>query len=428
MRLLIVGGGGREHALARAVAADDPAHQVYVAPGNPGTASIANNLRIAPDDIDRLADATDAHAIDLVLVGPELPLVLGLADRLRAEGRPVLGPGANGARIEGSKAFAKDVMHAAGVPTAKNAAFTSLSDAIVYINAHAEPMVVKASGLAAGKGAVVCTTRSEARAAARAMLDDRIFGEAGSVVLIEDFLEGEELSILAVTNGRDVQLLPAAQDHKRLLDGDRGPNTGGMGAYTPVSIATKAVVERVTERVLLPTLRELERRGERYRGILYAGIMLHPDGTPNVVEFNCRLGDPETQVVLPLIERGLVDLFDAAARGEALPTPVQRPGAAVTTILAAAGYPDAPTKGAVIAIPDELPREVTVYHAGTVRRDDGALITNGGRILAVTAVAKSFPAAQAASRDAAEQIVFEGKQMRRDIGWREAARLTASTG
>lgn len=428
MRLLIVGGGGREHALAHAVAADDPAHRIYVAPGNPGTATIATNLRIAADDIDRLADAADAHAIDLVLVGPELPLVLGLADRLRAEGRPVLGPGANGARIEGAKAFAKDLMHAAGVPTATSAAFTSLSDALEHIDAHAEPMVVKASGLAAGKGAVVCSTRHDAHTAARAMLEGRVFGEAGSVVLIEDFLEGEELSILAVTNGRDVRLLPAAQDHKRLLDGDRGPNTGGMGAYAPVSIATPAVLERVTERVLLPTLRELERRGERYRGILYAGIMLHPDGTPNVVEFNCRLGDPETQAVLPLIEGGLVDLFDAAARGAALPVPVQRAGAAVTTILAAAGYPDAPAKGAVITIPDGLPPGVMVYHAGTARRDDGALVASGGRVLSVTAVAETFAAAQAASREAAVRIAFDGKQLRHDVGWREAARLSAARG
>lgn len=428
MRLLIVGGGGREHALARAVAADDPAHQICVAPGNPGTAAFATNLKIAADDIDRLADAADAHAIDLVLVGPELPLVLGLADRLRAEGRPVLGPGASGARIEGSKAFAKEVMHSAGVPTARSVAFTSLSDAMAYIDAHPAPMVVKASGLAAGKGAVVCATRGEARAAAQAMLGNGIFGDAGSVVLVEDFLEGEELSVLAVTNGRDVRLLPAAQDHKRLLDADRGPNTGGMGAYAPVSIATPAVLDRITERVLLPTLRELERQGERYRGVLYAGIMLHPDGTPNVVEFNCRLGDPETQVVLPLIESGLVELFDAAARGEALPTPVQRPGAAVTTILAAAGYPDAPLKGAEITIPDALPPEVTVYHAGTARRGDGALVVSGGRVLAVTAVAETFAEAQAWSRVAAAKITFDGKQMRRDIGWREAGRLSASTG
>ena len=361
-----------------------------------------------------------------MLVGPELPLARGLADRLRSEGRTVFGPGASGARIEASKAFAKEVMRAAGVPTARRRTFTGIASAIAYIDSHAEPLVVKASGLAAGKGAVVCLTRDEARDTARAMLTDRAFGDAGNVVVIEEFLEGEELSVLAVTNGRDVRLLPAAQDHKRLLDGDRGPNTGGMGAYAPVSIARPAVLARVTDTVLLPTLLELERRGSAYRGVLYAGLMLHPDGTPNVVEFNCRLGDPEAQVVIPLVRSGLLDLLDAAARGDQLPEIDVRGGAAVTTILAAAGYPDAPSTGAAIAIPDDLPDDVTVYHAGTRRRDDGALVVNGGRVLAVTAMAPTFGAAQAGSQSAAERIEFHGKQMRHDIGWREARRLRES--
>jgi phosphoribosylamine---glycine ligase len=420
--MLIVGGGGREHALALAFAADDPQHQIYVAPGNPGTATVATNLDISADDIDRLVDAADAYAIDLIVVGPEVPLALGLADRLRSEGRAVFGPDANGARIEASKAFAKDVMEAAGVPTARSEAFTDATAALRYIDAVPEPLVVKASGLAAGKGAIVCNTRDEARQAVNAILADRLFGDAGSVVVIEAFLEGEELSVLAITNGRDVQLLPTAQDHKRLLDGDRGPNTGGMGAYAPVSIATPAVLARIRDEVLLPTLDELARRNAPYRGVLYAGIMLHADGTPNVVEFNCRLGDPETQVVIPLLRSGLVALLDAAARGEALPPLDVRDGAAVTTILAAAGYPDAPAKGAAIDIPADLGRGVTVYHAGTRRRDDGTLVTSGGRVLAVTAVADTFAAAQTASRAAAERIGFEGKQFRRDIGWREAAR------
>ena len=422
MRLLLVGGGGREHALAEAFVADDPRHQLYVAPGNPGTARVATNLDIPADDIDRLTDAADAYAIDLVVVGPELPLALGLADRLRGEGRAVFGPGAGGARIEASKAFAKDVMRAAGVPTAPSEAFTDAAAALRHIDGVPEPLVVKVSGLAAGKGAIVCPTREAARQAVHAMLTDGVFGEAGRVVVIEAFLEGEELSVLAVTNGRDVLLLPAAQDHKRLLDGDRGPNTGGMGAYAPVSIATPAVLARIRDTVLLPTLGELTRRNAPYRGVLYAGIMLHPDGTPNVVEFNCRLGDPETQVVIPLVRRGLVALLDAAARGEPLPPVDVRDGAAVTTILAAAGYPDAPAKGAAIDIPDDLDPQVTVYHAGTRRRDDGVLVTSGGRVLAVTAVAASFVAAQRASLAAAERIRFDGKQFRRDIGWREAAR------
>ena len=425
MRLLIVGGGGREHALALAFAADDPQHQIYAAPGNPGTAGLATNLDIAVHDIDRLADAADAYAIDLVIVGPELPLALGLADRLRAEGRSVFGPGANGAQIEASKAFSKEVMRAAGVPTAASEVFSDVVAALHYIDAMPEPLVVKASGLAAGKGAIVCDTRDDARRAVRAMLGEHLFGDAGHVVVIEGFLPGEELSVLAVTNGREVRLLPAAQDHKRLHEGDRGPNTGGMGAYAPVSIATPAVLDRITNEVLLPTLAELGRRNAPYRGVLYAGIMLHPDGTPNVVEFNCRLGDPETQVVVPLVRSGLLELFDAAARGEALPALDVRDGAAVTTILAAAGYPDAPVTGTVVTIPDDLDRAVRVYHAGTRRRADGALIVGGGRVLAVTAIAETFGAAREASAHAAERITFEGKQMRTDIGWREAKRLSS---
>ncbi|HEY3935063.1 MAG TPA: phosphoribosylamine--glycine ligase [Gemmatimonadales bacterium] len=422
MRILVVGGGGREHALVHAFATDDPSHLLYAAPGNPGTAQFATNLDIPAADIDRISDAADAYAIDLVVVGPELPLALGLADRLRAEGRTVFGPGTHGARIEASKAFAKDLMRAAGVPTATSRTFTDLVEALDYIDSHAEPLVVKASGLAAGKGAVVCATRDEARRAATAMLGDRTFGDAGAIVVIEEFLVGEELSVLAVTNGRDVSLLPAAQDHKRLLDGDHGPNTGGMGAYAPVSTATPAVLERIANEVLLPTLAELARQGEPYRGILYAGVMLHPDGTPNVVEFNCRLGDPETQVVVPLIASGLVALFDAAARGEPLPAITTRAAAAVTTIVAARGYPDAPERGAVIMLPADLGEGVTAYHAGTTRRDDGALVVSGGRVLALTAVADRFADARRSSCDAAERVAFEGKYFRRDIGWREMER------
>jgi len=422
VRLLVVGGGGREHALIHALSADDPAHLLYIAPGNPGTASLATNLPIAADDLDRIADATDAYAIDLVIVGPEVPLALGLADRLRAEGRSVFGPVAAAAQIEASKAFSKEVMAAAGIPTAVSATFRDLTAALAYVDRHAEPLVVKASGLAAGKGAVVCATREEARRAVQSMLGSRHFGDAGDVVVIEAFLIGEELSVLAVTNGRDVRILPPAQDHKRLLDGDYGPNTGGMGAYAPVALATPELLARVERDVLLPTLAELRRRGAPFRGVLFAGLMVHPDGTPNVVEFNCRLGDPETEVVLPLVAQGLTALFDAAARGESLPDIVIRDAAAVTTVLAAAGYPDTPRKGDVITIPAEMPEGVTIYHAGTARRDDGALITNGGRVLAVTAVAPTFAAAQAASRSAAESIHFDGKQYRRDIGWRESSR------
>jgi phosphoribosylamine--glycine ligase len=405
-----------------ALAADDPSHQLHAAPGNPGIAALATCHPIPADDIDRLADLADAHAIDLVVVGPEVPLALGLADRLRAEGRTVFGPSAAAAQIEASKALSKDVMVAAGVPTAASATFTELNAALGYIATHPEPLVVKASGLAAGKGAVVCATRAEAEAAVREMLGDRRFGHAGDVVVIEAFLVGEELSVFAVTNGREVRLLPAAQDHKRIGEGDTGPNTGGMGAYTPVAIATPEVLARIEREVLLPVLQEMERRGTPFRGLLYAGIMLHPDGTPNVVEFNCRFGDPEAEVVLPMLGGGLTALLDAAARGEPLPEVVVRPGAAVTTVLASAGYPESSRKGDVITIPDDLPLGVTVYHAGTALTTDGTLVTNGGRVLAVTAVAESFAAAQGMSRDAAAAIEFAGKQFRRDIGWREVGR------
>ncbi len=422
MKLLIVGAGGREHALTRALVLDNPQHRLFVAPGNPGTAALATNLAIRADDTAALAAAAAHHDIDLVVVGPEAPLAHGLADRLRAEGRAVFGPGAAGAKIEASKAFAKDIMHAAGIPTASSATFTDLAEALGFVERHTEPLVVKASGLAAGKGVVVCDTRADAATAVRAMLGEKVFGEAGSEVVIEEFLDGEELSVLAVTNGRDVQLLPTAQDHKRLLEGDRGPNTGGMGAYAPVSLATPQLLDRVRREVLCPALDEMRRRGIDYRGVLYAGLMLHPDGTPNVVEFNCRLGDPETEVVLPLLESGVTALFDAAARGKDLPAPQVRSGAAVTTVLAAAGYPGTPATGAKITIPDDLGDGVTVYHAGTARRADGALVVAGGRVLAVTAVAQRFDNARRLSRDAAARVAFDGKQMRGDIGWREAAR------
>lgn len=418
----MVGGGGREHAIVAALLADDPSHQIHVAPGNPGTARIAHNLDIAADDIDRLADAVDALGIDLTVVGPEVPLAMGLADRLRSEGRTVFGPGAAGAQIESSKAFAKDVMQGAGVPTAASETFTDLDAALAHVATHPEPLVVKASGLAAGKGAVVCPTRGEAHDAVTSMLGGRVFGEAGAVVVIEQFLEGEELSVFAVTNGCDIRLLPSAQDHKRIGEGDTGPNTGGMGAYAPVAIATPELLARVERDVILPTLRELERRGAPYRGVLYAGLMIAPDGTPNVIEFNCRFGDPEAEVILPLVASGLTALLDAAARGEPLPEITLHDAAAVTTVLASAGYPESSRKGDAITLPDHLAEGVTIYHAGTRLSERGALETGGGRVLAVTAIAPTFGLAQERSRGAAESIAFDGKQYRRDIGWRENER------
>jgi phosphoribosylamine--glycine ligase len=419
---MVVGGGGREHALCWALRRDLPAGDLFCAPGNPGTADLATNLPVAAEDLDRLSAAADAHAIDLVVVGPEGPLALGLADTLRAAGRLVLGPSAAAARLESSKAFAKEVMEAAGVPTARSGTFTKLEKALKAIEAHPEPLVVKASGLAAGKGAIVCATRTEARQAVMAMLGQGIFGQAGKTVVIEEFLEGEELSVLAITNGRDLTLLPAAQDHKRLGEGDRGPNTGGMGAYSPVGMADAALLARVEREVLRPTLEEMARRRAPFSGVLYAGLMIDGAGTPNVVEFNCRLGDPEAQVMLPRIGTGFLEAVAAAARGEPIPALIVTERAAVTTVLAAAGYPDAPVKGAAITIPDDLPDGTLVFHAGT-RREEGILRASGGRVLSVTGLGATFADAQRVSARAAERIQFEGKQYRRDIGWREAARV-----
>jgi phosphoribosylamine---glycine ligase len=428
MRLLVVGGGGREHALCWALRRENPRADLYCAPGNPGTAEVATNLAIAADDLDRLADAADMHGADLTVVGPEVPLALGLADRLRAEGRAVFGPGAAAAQIEASKAFAKEVMQAAGVPTAASRTFQDLQPALDYVARHSEPLVVKASGLAAGKGAVVCATRAEAADVLRGMLAGGTMGDAGRTVVIESFLQGEEISVLALTDGLAVELLPVAQDHKRLLEGDAGPNTGGMGAYSPVAIATPALLERVRREVLAPTLAEMRRRGTPFSGVLYAGLMIAPDGAPWVVEFNCRLGDPEAQVVLPLVSAGLTACLQSVADGGP-PLPLQlRPDAAVTTVLAASGYPDAPRKGAAITIPGDLPEGVTVFHAGTTRDPAGVLRANGGRVLTVTAVAPAFAEAQRRSREAAAAIGFEGKVWRGDIGWREAARVETPAG
>lgn len=423
MRILVVGGGGREHALCWAVRREVPDASLYCAPGNPGTATLADNLPIPADDLDRLVDAADMYGIDLTIIGPEVPLAMGLADRLRAEGRAVFGPSAAAAQIEASKAFAKDVMRAAGVATAASGTFARLAPALQFIDRQDEPLVVKASGLAAGKGAVVCATRAEARSAATAMLESGEFGRAGSEIVIEAFLQGEEVSVFALTDGTDAVLLPAAQDHKRLGEGDTGPNTGGMGAYAPVAIATGTLLQRCADRIIAPVLEELARRGSPFSGLLYAGLMVGPDGEPAVVEFNCRFGDPETQVVLPLLGGGLVDALEGIALGQGVhPVRVHQHLAAVTTVLAARGYPDAPEKGAAITIPAQLPAGVTLFHAGTRRDDDGVLRVSSGRVFAVTGVGSSFDGAQQLSREAAEQVQFDGKVYRRDIGWRESVR------
>jgi phosphoribosylamine--glycine ligase len=435
VRILVVGGGGREHALLWSLQRDLPQATLFAAPGNPGTALLATSLNVPAVDVENVVDAVQQHDIDLTIIGPEAPLARGLADRLRAAGRLVFGPSQSAARIEASKAFAKDVMAAAGVPTAAGRAFADLASARAYIDAHDEPLVVKASGLAAGKGVVVCQTRAAARMAASAMLAEGRFGDAGREVVVEAYLEGEELSILALTDGERIALLPAAQDHKRLGEGDTGPNTGGMGAYCPVSIGTTALLERVGRQVLEPTLKELANRGAVYQGVLYAGIMVARDGTPNVLEFNCRFGDPETQAVLPALAPGLSQHLIEIAEGRWQPrqrvlAPVQ---AAVTTVLAAPGYPERPEVGAAIDLPADLAGgggrpvpDVLVFHAGTFRDPDGRLRVQGGRVLSLTGLGRTVPEAARSSREASERVRFQGKVFRRDIAWREIRRAGAA--
>lgn len=423
MRVLLVGGGGREHALAWRLKQDDPDATIVAAPGNPGIAELAECVNVGATNVDALVSLARERRVDFTLVGPEAPLAAGLVDRLRAEELPAFGPTKAAAEIETSKAFAKELMREAGVPTARAIITTEVDRARGAARAFGAPVVVKASGLAAGKGVIICHTLEEADRAIDSMLVGGTFGVAGSEVLIEEFMEGEELSLFALTDGQRVLPLVAAQDHKRLLDDDRGPNTGGMGAYAPVSLATDSLVTEATRTVLQPTVDALVARGRPFTGLLYAGLMITRDG-PKVVEFNCRFGDPETQALLPVLRLSapFTEVVATIARGDGLPSDVRvsADGHAVTTVLAAAGYPDQPRTGDVIEIPANP--GALVFHAGTARDAHGRLVTAGGRVLAVTGVAATFADAQRTSRAAANAIRFDGRQFRGDIGWRERAR------
>ena len=426
MRILIVGNGGREHALLWKLRRDAPAAELFATQPNGGMAPLCTGVPITPTDVEALSGWAASHRIDLTLVGPEAPLAGGMSDRFRAKGLPVFGPSKQAARIESSKAYAKDLMRAAGIPTAEHRTFRDREAAEAYVRERGAPIVVKASGLAAGKGAVVCRTVEEAVHAVDSMLGDFTFGEAGRVVVVEDFMEGEEISVFAVTDGERCVLLLPSQDHKRVGEGDTGPNTGGMGAYAPVSVATPEILEEARTRVFGPTLRALAADGCPFQGLLYGGLMLTRDGI-KVVEFNCRFGDPETQAVLPLMDSSLLDLAGTVAEGGSLAERSVRwkEGAAVTTVVAARGYPGSYEKGKEISIPGGLEGEgLAVFHAGTVLAG-GRLLTSGGRVLAVTAVGASFEEAADRSREAARAIGFEGAFHRRDIGWRERRRREA---
>lgn len=425
MKILLLGSGGREHALADALSRENTPVEILAAPGNPGIADLGRLVSIDANDPRTVAALAEQEQVDLVVVGPEAPLANGVVDYLQQRRIPAFGPTMGAATVETSKADTKALMMAAGIPTAHAETHRVASEAKASVRTRfGAPVVIKASGLAAGKGVIVCHTEAEAFDAVDRILDDRVFGDAGAECLVESFMTGEELSLLAMTDGHDVLPMIGAQDHKRLLDGDDGPNTGGMGAYTPVSLCTPALVDDVTERIFLPTLHALRKRGTPFMGLLYAGLMLTPDG-PKVVEFNCRFGDPETQAILPMLTSSLLEPMLAVARGArigSMPPFSWRAGASVTTVVASAGYPDAPQTGFGIELPS-FGDDIRVYHAGTRRDASGTLRTSGGRVFAVTALADTFSAAQQASREAASRIGFDGAIHRRDIGWREAARV-----
>jgi phosphoribosylamine---glycine ligase len=417
VKVLLVGSGGREHALAAALARSPSCGELHCAPGNPGIARIATCHPVSLLDDEGLVQLAVELRCDLVVVGPELPLVAGLADDLRAAGVAVFGPGAEAARLEGSKAFAKDVMQAAGVPTARHIVLTSLADVEAAVDDLGGACVVKADGLAAGKGVVVASGREEAIAAARSFLSGEAHGDAGATVVVEELLVGEEVSLLALCDGLVAQPLLPARDYKRIGDGDSGPNTGGMGAMAPVPGLTSEEAARLCELAHEPVLLELERRGARFSGCLYAGLMLTADG-PRILEFNVRFGDPETQAILPLLEGDLAAALHAVATGAPDPALVRvAEGACVSLVLASAGYPAAPTQGDPIEGVEraESCEGVSVYHSGTALHD-GRLVTAGGRVLAISAVGPDLGAARERAYAAASRVHFEGRQLRGDIG------------
>jgi phosphoribosylamine--glycine ligase len=420
VKVLVIGSGGREHALAWKLLQSERVQEVFCIPGNGGTAKLerCRNWALAAHDVEGIARVALVNNIALVVIGPEVPLADGMADYLQKQGLTVFGPTQAGAQIEASKSWAKALMQAAKIPTAKAAVFTDSDAAVAYIKEQGAPIVVKADGLAAGKGVTVAQTVEEAVAAVESAFSGQ-FGTAGQRLVIEEFLSGQEVSVLAVTDGITIHPLLPAQDHKRIGDGDTGPNTGGMGAYAPAPIATPALMERIQQEILEPTIAALRQQGIDYRGILYAGLIITPAGDPKVIEFNCRFGDPETQAVLPLLETPLETLLLACAQQRlAQMLPLQwKPGASACVVIAAEGYPETYKKG--IAIQGIEQAEATgaiVFHAGTRLKQQ--LVTDGGRVLGVTATGASFAEAVSRAYDAVNCIQFEGMYYRRDIAHR----------
>ena len=417
MRVLVIGSGGREHALVWRLAQSRQVTALYAAPGNPGMAGHAKCVPIKADALDDLVALAERERIDLTVVGPEVPLIQGIADRFQAKGLAVFGPSRSAAALEGSKAFAKALMAKHGIPTARFQTFQDAASARRFARELGAPLVVKADGPAAGKGAIVCRALEEADKAIALCLEQRAFGESGDQIVVEEFLVGEEASFFALTDGETALPLGTAQDHKTLFDDDQGPNTGGMGAYSPAPIVDALMHEQIMRTIILPTVQAMAADGRPYRGVIYAGLMLTRQG-PKVLEYNCRFGDPEHQTIMPRLQDDPLPLLHAVAKGERLPSTVRwRPEATVCVVLASGGYPGEYQTGKPISGIEEalkLP-DVTVFHAGTALKD-GQLVTAGGRVLGVTALGADIPAAIARAYEAVGKICFEGIHFRKDIG------------
>ncbi|EKO3478783.1 phosphoribosylamine--glycine ligase [Vibrio fluvialis] len=425
MRVLIIGSGGREHALGWKVAQNPAIETVFIAPGNAGTALEAKlqNVNIGVEDVAGLVAFAQDNGIELTIVGPEAPLVIGVVDAFRAAGLPIFGPTQAAAQLEGSKAFTKDFLARHNIPTAAYANFTEIEPALAYVREQGAPIVVKADGLAAGKGVIVAMTLEEAEEAIKDMLAGNAFGDAGSRVVVEEFLDGEEASFIVMVDGENVLPMATSQDHKRVGDQDTGPNTGGMGAYSPAPVVTQAIHDRVMQEVIYPTVRGMAAEGNPYTGFLYAGLMIDSTGAPKVIEYNCRFGDPETQPIMMRMQSDLVELCLAAIDGKLdLVESKWDPRASIGIVLAAGGYPGDYAKGDIISgLPTTEVEDQKVFHAGTTDKD-GHVVTNGGRVLCATALGNTVSEAQQRAYELAKQISWNGMFHRNDIGYRAIAR------
>ncbi|CAH1221718.1 phosphoribosylamine--glycine ligase [Paenibacillus sp. JJ-223] len=415
MDILVVGGGGREHAIVWALAKSPKAGKIHCAPGNAGIAELAECHPIAVHEFDKLTALAVELQVGLVVIGPDDPLADGIVDAFDSTGIPVFGPRRNAAEIEGSKTFMKDLLHKYSIPTAAYEKFDNYEQAQAYLDQQPVPIVIKADGLAAGKGVTVAQSREEANQALRSIMVDKVFGEAGAKVIIEEFLAGQEMSILAFVDGETVRPMAAAQDHKPVFDNDEGPNTGGMGTYSPLPHIASSIIEEAVETIIKPTAKAMVAEGRPFRGVLFAGLMITPDGRPKTIEFNARFGDPETQVVLPRLKSDLLDIFWATVHGKLADIEIEwSDEAAVCVVLASGGYPGPYPKGIVIEGLDQV-QDAVVFHAGTARGENGEWLTNGGRILGVVGLGADIAEARDKAYTEADRIRFEGKHQRSDI-------------